>query len=154
MAIAGIFLDKEKIACFIKLNEVQGVALSLLVVEDEEDISLMLQDRLMFLGFYVTVAGNGAEGMAILERMAVDGILMDIQMPVMDGLTMLKQVKEQYPNIPVIAMSAELNKDKLIQAIELGANDYLLKPIDADLLAKKCSQIFSSYVDQQQLDPS
>jgi len=130
------------------------VALSLLVVEDEEDISLMLQDRLMFLGFYVTVAGNGAEGMAILERLAVDGILMDIQMPVMDGLTMLKKVKEQYPNIPVIAMSAELNKNKLIQAIELGANDYLLKPIDADLLAKKCSLIFSSYVDQQQLERS
>jgi CheY-like chemotaxis protein len=142
------------IEIFIELNEVQGVALSLLVVEDEEDISLMLQDRLMFLGFYVTVAGNGAEGMAILERLAVDGILMDIQMPVMDGLTMLKKVKEQYPNIPVIAMSAELNKNKLIQAIELGANDYLLKPIDADLLAKKCSLIFSSYVDQQQLDPS
>lgn len=130
------------------------MALSLLVVEDEEDISLMLQDRLMFLGFYVTVAGNGAEGMAILERLAVDGILMDIQMPVMDGLTMLKKVKEQYPNIPVIAMSAELNKNKLIQAIELGANDYLLKPIDADLLAKKCSLIFSSYVDQQQLERS
>jgi len=130
------------------------VALSILVVEDEEDISLMLQDRLMFLGFYVTVAGNGAEGVAILERMAVDGILMDIQMPVMDGLTMLKQVKEQFPNIPVIAMSAELNKNKLIQAIELGAKDYVLKPIDADLLAKKCSLIFSSYVGQEQLDPS
>jgi len=154
MAIAGIFLDKEKIACFIKLNKVQGVALSLLVVEDEEDISLMLQDRLMFLGFYVTIAGNGSEGIAILERMVIDGILMDIQMPVMDGLTMLKQVRERYPNIPVIAMSAELNKNKLIQAIELGANDYLLKPIDTDLLAKKCSQIFSSYVNQQQLDPS
>jgi len=130
------------------------MALSILVVEDEEDISLMLQDRLMFLGFYVTVAGNGTEGMAMLERMAVDGILMDMQMPVMDGLTMLKHVRERYPNIPVIAMSAELNKNKLIQAIELGANDYLLKPIDADLLAKKCSLIFSSYVDREQLEPS
>ena len=130
------------------------MALSLLVVEDEEDIGLMLQDRLMFLGFYVTVAGNGTEGIATLERMAVDGILMDIQMPLMDGLTMLKHVRVRYPNIPVIAMSAELNKNTLIQAIELGANDYLLKPIDADLLARKCSLIFSSYVDQQQLKPS
>ena len=138
----------------MKVNEVQAMALSILVVEDEEDISLMLQDRLMFLGFYVTVAGNGTEGMAMLERMAVDGILMDMQMPVMDGLTMLKHVRERYPNIPVIAMSAELNKNKLIQAIELGANDYLLKPIDADLLAKKCSLIFSSYVDREQLEPS
>ncbi|MDH5426886.1 MAG: response regulator [Nitrospirota bacterium] len=130
------------------------MALSILVVEDEEDISLMLQDRLMFLGFYVTVARNGAEGIAILERMAIDGILMDIQMPVMDGLTMLKHIQEQYPNIPVIAMSAEINKEKLIQAIELGANDYLLKPIDVNLLAKKCTLIFSAYVDRQQLNPS
>ncbi len=130
------------------------MALSLLVVEDEEDISLMLQDRLMFLGFYVTVARNGAEGMDMLERMAVDGILMDIQMPVMDGLTMLKHAQERHPNVPVIAMSAELNKDKLIQAIELGANDYLLKPIDVDLLSRKCALIFSSSVDRQQLDPS
>ena len=130
------------------------MALSILVVEDEEDISLMLQDRLMFLGFYVTIAGNGTEGIAILERMTVDGILMDMQMPVMDGLTMLQHVRERYPNIPVIAMSAELNKNNLIQAIELGANDYLLKPIDADLLAKKCSLVFSAYVDQQQLKPS
>jgi CheY-like chemotaxis protein len=130
------------------------VALSLLVVEDEEDISLMLQDRLLFLGFYVTIARDGAEGIAMLERMAVDGILLDIQMPVMDGLTMLKHVQERYPNIPVIAMSAELNKNKLIQAIELGANDYLLKPIDVDLLSKKCALIFSSSVSRESLKPS
>jgi polar amino acid transport system substrate-binding protein len=136
------------------LKEVLDVPLSLLVVEDEEDISLMLQDRLMFLGFYVTVAKNGAEGIAMLERMAVDGILMDIQMPVMDGLTMLKHVRERYPNVPVIAMSAEINKGKLNQAIELGANDYLLKPIDVDLLSKKCDLIFSSCVNRKQLDPS
>jgi len=142
---------RDEIDCFIKVNEVQDVALSILVVEDEEDISLMLQDRLMFLGFYVTVAGNGVEGIAILERMAVDGILMDIQMPVMDGLTMLKHVRERDPDIPVIAMSAKLTKTNLIQAIELGANDYLLKPIDVDLLTKKCSLIFSSRSSQREL---
>jgi CheY-like chemotaxis protein len=136
------------------VREFLDVALSLLVVEDEEDISLMLQDRLMFLGFYVTVARNGAEGVAMLERMAVDGILMDIQMPVMDGLTMLKHVRERYSNVPVIAMSAEINKGKLIQAIELGAKDYLLKPIEVDVLSKKCALIFSSCVNRKQLDPS
>jgi CheY-like chemotaxis protein len=130
------------------------VSLSLLVVEDEEDISLLLQDRLMFLGFYVTLAKNGAEGLSLLEVLAVDGILLDIQMPVMDGLTMLDQVRARYSSIPVIVMSAELNKDKLIQAMERGANDYILKPIDADLLAKKCSLIFSASLDQGQLNPS
>lgn len=130
------------------------MARSILVVEDEEDISLMLQDRLMYLGFYVTIAGNGAEGIAILERMTIDGILMDIQMPVMDGITMLKHIQERHSKIPVIALSAEANKDKLIQAIELGAIDYLLKPIDINLLSKKCTLIFSAYVDRQQLNPS
>jgi two-component system response regulator QseB len=130
------------------------VSLSLLVVEDERDISLMLQDRLNFLGFYVTLARNGAEGMARLDVTAVDGILLDIQMPVMDGLTMLKYLRERFPNIPVIVMSAELNKDKLAQAIEQGANDYLLKPIDVDLLSKKCSLIFSSYVSQGEMKPA
>ena len=129
------------------------MSLSLLVVEDEQDISLMLQDRLTFLGFYVTLAKNGADGIALLEVLAVDGILLDIQMPVMDGLTMLEHVRERYPSIPVIVMSADVNKDKLIQAMERGANDFLLKPIDVDLLAKKCSLIFSASLDQRQLNP-
>jgi DNA-binding NtrC family response regulator len=57
---------------------------------------------------------------------------------------MLEQVRERFPHIPVIVMSAELNKKKLIKAIERGAHDYLLKPIDVDLLAKKCSIVFGT----------
>ena len=120
------------------------MSLSILVVDDEQDISLMLHDRLTFLGFVVTTARDGAEGLAMLEVLVVDGILLDIQMPVMDGLTMLGQVRERFPCIPVIVMSAELNKKKLIKAMERGAHDYLLKPIDADLLAKKCCTVFGS----------
>jgi len=104
----------------------------------------MLHDRLTFLGFIVTTVRDGAEGLAMLEVLAVDGILLDIQMPIMDGLSMLGQVRERFPYIPVIVMGAELNKEKLIKAMERGANDYLVKPIDVDLLDKKCSLVFSS----------
>ena len=103
---------------------------------------MMLRDRLTFMGFVVTTAQDGAEGLAMLEVLVFDGILLDIQMPVMDGLSMLGKVRERFPCIPVIVMSAELNKKKLIQAIEMGAHDYLLKPIDADLLAQKCNTVF------------
>jgi DNA-binding response OmpR family regulator len=120
------------------------MALSILVVEDEQDISMMLHDRLTFLGFVVTTARDGAEGLAMLEVLIFDGILLDIQMPVMDGLSMLGQVRERFPCIPVIVMSAELNKKKLIKAIEGGAHDYLLKPIDVDLLAQKCNTVFGT----------
>ncbi len=118
------------------------MAQSILVVDDDQDVSLMLNDRLTFLGFYVTTASNGAEGMAMLETLAVDGILLDIQMPVMDGMTMIEQVREKDLRMPIIVMTAELNKKKLIQAMERGANDYLMKPIDVDLLAQKCYTVF------------
>lgn len=117
---------------------------SILIVDDDQDISLMLQDRLTSLGFFITTARDGEEGMSMLEVVAADGILLDMQMPVMDGLTMLERVRERYPSMPVIAMTAESNKNKLIQAMELGAQDYLLKPIDCDLLVTKCCRVFES----------
>lgn len=104
----------------------------------------MLQDRLTSLGFYVTTAKNGVEGIAMLNVLAVDGILLDMQMPSMDGLTMLAHARKLYPSIPVIAMTAESNKNTLVQAMELGARDFLLKPIDRDLLVKKCCTVFGS----------
>ena len=133
---------KEILGDFALGKKSYGMALSILVVDDDHDVSLMLKDRLTFLGFFVMTARNGAEAMAMLKILTVDGILLDIQMPEMDGITMLEQLGGQRPGMPVIVMTAELNKKKLIQAMELGANDYLVKPIDLDLLAKKCFTLF------------
>lgn len=104
----------------------------------------MLQDRLNLLGYHASTASHGVEGLAMFEVLVFDGILLDIQMPVMDGLTMLDRIRERYPNMPVIMMTAEQNKEKIQRAMERGANDYLLKPIDSDLLAKKCQAVFGS----------
>ncbi|GJL63291.1 MAG: hypothetical protein NPIRA04_19450 [Nitrospirales bacterium] len=114
----------------------------ILVLDDDQDIALMLKDRLNFLGYHATTANNGVEGLTLLETMAVDGILLDVQMPMMDGLTMLKHLQDQHSQIPVIMMTAEFNKDSLIQAMERGARDYLLKPIDPERLIQKCSTVF------------
>lgn len=104
----------------------------------------MLQDRLTLLGFHASTASHGAEGLAMFEILVFDGILLDIQMPVMDGLTMLDKIRERFPDMPVIMMTAEQNKERILQAMERGANDYLLKPIDLDLLEKKCQAVFGS----------
>lgn len=133
---------KEILGDFALGKKSYGMALSILVVDDDHDVSLMLKDRLTFLGFFVMTARNGAEAMAMLKILTVDGILLDIQMPVMDGLTMLEQLGGQRPGMPVIVMTAELNKKKLLQAMKRGATDYILKPIDADLLAQKCFTVF------------
>ncbi len=116
----------------------------ILVVDDDPDISLMLTDRLTFLNFQVVTATHGEEGLSTLKNMAINGVLLDIQMPVMDGITMLRHIREQNIRVPVIVMSAQINTKMLIEAIEKGASDYLLKPIDVDLLTKKCSAVFSS----------
>ena len=79
------------------------MAPSILVVEDEQDISMMLHDRLTFLGFLVTTARDGAEGLAMLDVLVVDGILLDIQMPVMDGLSMLGKIRERFPSTPSLS---------------------------------------------------
>ncbi|GJL66345.1 MAG: hypothetical protein NPIRA05_13160 [Nitrospirales bacterium] len=114
----------------------------ILVLDDDQDIALMLKDRLNFLGYYATTANNGVEGLAMLETMAIDGILLDVQMPIMDGLTMLKYLQDQHPQVPVIMMTAEFNKNSLMQAMQRGARDYLLKPIDSECFTQKCSTVF------------
>ena len=102
----------------------------------------MLQDRLKSFGFAVSVAPNGAEGLEKLARMVFDGILLDIQMPVMDGITMLTHIHLLYPRLPVLVMSATSNMELMNEAKKWGARDYLVKPIDLEVLSKKCCDIF------------
>jgi len=118
------------------------MAKRILVVDDDPDIVLALTDRLIDLGFWVTAAGNGAEGMKILEQGTVDGIILDLNMPVMDGMTMLTHVRQRFPRMPVIIMSADENTQRLIRGTMDGATDYIVKPINFDLLVEKWMRIF------------
>jgi len=117
----------------------------ILVVDDNTDITLMLKDRLNFLGYHATTASDGVEGLAVLASTAIDGVLLDVQMPRMDGLMMLTYIRDQYPHIPVIMMTAEFNTHSLSQAMEQGAQDYLIKPIDSEGLMQKCFRVFSPH---------
>jgi len=119
-----------------------NMAKHILVVDDDPDIVLALTDRLSNLGFRVTTAGNGAEGMKILEHETVDGVILDLNMPVMDGMTMLTQVRQQFPRMPVIIMSGDENTQRLIRGTMDGATDYIVKPINVDLLVEKWMRIF------------
>ena len=118
------------------------MAKRILVVDDDPDIVLALTDRLIDLGFWVTAAGNGAEGMKIIEQGTVDGVILDLNMPVMDGMTMLTHVRQRFPRMPVIIMSADENKQRLIRGTMDGATDYIVKPINVDLLIEKWMRIF------------
>ena len=115
----------------------------ILVVDDHEDICLFLADRLGQLSFLVSTASNGAEGLALLQEHPFFGILLDLEMPVMDGLTMLHELRKESNAVPVIVMSADPTRTTMIKAIEAGARDYLIKPISFEILQHKCLRLFA-----------
>lgn len=101
----------------------------ILVVEDEAPLSKALKAKFESEGFEVMVAENGVVGLEVAFRELPDMILLDIAMPVMDGLEMLKLLKdnETGKNLKVIILTNYGDMDKFVLAKELGANDYLVK---------------------------
>lgn len=79
-------------------------------------------------------ATSGEEALSILNDLKPDLVIMDVRMPKMDGLEVLEKIKESHPQIQVIMMTAYSTTEKAIQAIKLGAYDYLTKPFDNDEL--------------------
>ncbi|MGH7227713.1 MAG: response regulator [Nitrospiraceae bacterium] len=114
----------------------------LLVVDSDSNLLQRLDGQLQGMGYEVLTATNGLQGLEELKRSSIHGILLDVLMPIMDGLTMLRRVMEKYPHIPVIVMATAANKEQLAQAITDGAMDYILKPIDRALLSQTCGRVF------------
>jgi len=120
-----------------------AVGKRILIVDDQEAVLVFLKDRLEQLGFMVSTAANGKEGMLLLKEHAFQGVLLDLEMPVMDGLTMLSQLQKLTIDVPVIVMSADPTRTTMIRAIEAGARDYLTKPISDVILKYKCLRLFA-----------
>ena len=92
----------------------------ILIVDDQDTIALFLRERLEKLGFNVTTASNGVEGLKVLRTESINGILLDLEMPIMDGLTMLNRLRKKSSPVPVIVMSADPTRSTMIKAIEDG----------------------------------
>ena len=109
----------------------------LLLVDDEGAFRLDLQERLQALGLRVTAASCCREALHLLAMRNVDVVIMDMQMPEVDGIDCLRQVKQRWPEVEVILLTAHASVQSGIEGMESGAFDYCLKPIDVpDLLAK------------------
>ena len=121
-----------------------GVTMSkrILVVVDQEIILQFLHEKLDKLGFHVTFASHGSEGLRLLHESQFEGILLDLEMPAMGGFRMLRQLREQFHSIPIIVMSADPTRTMMRKAIEGGAQDYLMKPISYEILKYKCLRSF------------
>ena len=114
----------------------------ILVVEDDPSVAGLLNNVLEDWGYHVRVARNGREGLDVVARHAVDGILLDMHMPVMDGRTMLDELRWLGYRMPVLAMSGGLDLPALRQLLNEGAQGFLLKPFNLKSLKQSCQQIF------------
>jgi two-component system response regulator HydG len=109
--------------------------ISILVVDDELSIREAFYDWLKQEGYEVDTAADGLEALAKVKERHYDIMLIDVKMPNMDGITLLKRLKEEDPDTAVVMMTAYGAIQDAVEAMKLGANDYLLKPFELDELS-------------------
>ena len=113
----------------------------ILVVEDNAELREILVDFLRNEGYVVSSAGDGDKALALYERYGAKLLVLDICLPGADGMRILEKVRET-SNTPVLMVSARLGKDDKLKAIVSGADDYIEKPYDIDILIAKIKGIF------------
>jgi two-component system, NtrC family, nitrogen regulation response regulator NtrX len=104
----------------------------ILIIDDEPGIRTVLSDIIRDENHEVLTAGDGFEGLAILKAESVDLVILDVWLPNMGGIDVLKEIKKEYPNLEVIMISGHANIDIAVKAVKLGAYDFLEKPLSLD----------------------
>ncbi|USD66111.1 quorum-sensing sigma-54 dependent transcriptional regulator LuxO [Vibrio sp. SCSIO 43136] len=106
----------------------------LLMVEDTASVAALYRSYLMPLGIDIKIVGTGEDAIASLDKRIPDLILLDLRLPDMTGMDVLESVKRKYPDVPVIFMTAHGSIDTAVEAMRKGAQDFLIKPCEADRL--------------------
>ena len=102
------------------------------IVDDEPVILNTLSSILEDEGYKVTIANTGSEALRVIQQEPPDVVLLNIWMPELDGLEVLKRVRGQFPNMMIIMMSGHGSVETVVKAMKLGAYDYLEKPLDLE----------------------
>ena len=129
----------------------------ILIVEDEKDIAVGIEAYLMNQGYKTFIAGNGYEGLEVLEKEEVHLAIVDVMMPRMDGITFVMKLREKY-DFPVIMLSAKSEEVDKIMGLNIGADDYITKPFrPLELLARVNSHLrrysrFLNMVDKKEVN--
>lgn len=116
---------------------------NLLIVEDNAEIQAYLSEELG-KSYRIRKAGNGEEALAVIKEQEIDLILTDVMMPVMDGLQLCKQIKQNLRtcHIPVIILSAKADLKEQLEGLQVGADDYIPKPFSLIMVATKIKNLF------------
>jgi DNA-binding response OmpR family regulator len=113
----------------------------ILLVEDDPNFGAILKDYLMLNDFDVTHAKNGMEGFEKFKKDTYDLCILDVMMPYKDGYTLAREIREKNQDVPIVFLTAKSMKEDVLKGYKVGADDYLNKPFDSEVLLMKIKAI-------------
>ena len=120
----------------------------ILIVDDEPHICEAVQDSLQAEGYDVIVAHDGQTALALIALEArggrIAGVILDMEMPVIHGLEVLRQLRSQHPDLPILMISATYDRLMSDEALRSGASAYLTKPFERKHFIEVCARLFPS----------
>ena len=119
----------------------EGAKPKILLCEDDTNLGMVLKNYLELNDYDVTLERDGRLGLAAFQREKYDICLLDVMMPNMDGFTVAEEIRDINPDVPLFFLSAKTMKDDIIQGYKLGADDYITKPFDSEVLLHKIKAI-------------
>ena len=125
-------------------------ALKVLLVDDEIEFLDTLMKRMKKREIDVSGVSNGEEGLKFLDEKSADVVVLDLRMPGIDGIQTLRKIKERHPLIEVIMLTGHANLEAAIEGMELGAFDYIMKPVDIDALLYKIQDAYKKKTIQEE----
>jgi len=114
----------------------------ILIIEDNTDLSQLLASHLRDLSYDVSLASDGADGLAKAGRTAYDLIILDIMLPGLDGLEICRRIRERPPYVPILMLTARSSETDRVVGLEMGADDYVTKPFSIRELIARVKAIF------------
>ncbi len=126
--------------------------MKVLLAEDDRDFGNILAQYVTINGFDVTLARDGKEAWESFNQDKPDICVLDVMMPEMDGFTLGEKIKEAQPDIPLIYLTAKSLKEDIVRGLKIGADDYITKPFDPEVLILRINNIlkraYSSSTDE------
>ncbi|MFZ2340240.1 MAG: response regulator transcription factor [Bacteroidales bacterium] len=115
--------------------------MKVLMAEDDRDFGNILSQYISISGYDVTLARDGSEAWKLFEKEKPDLCVLDVMMPEMDGFTLGEKIKEARPEIPIIFLTAKSLKEDIVRGLKIGADDYITKPFDPEVLILRINNI-------------
>jgi DNA-binding response OmpR family regulator len=129
--------------------------MKVLIAEDDRDFGNILAQYVTISGFEVILGRDGAEAWELFKSGKPDLCVLDVMMPEMDGFTLAEKIKESDPDVPLIFLTARSMKEDIVRGLKIGADDYITKPFDPEVLILRINNIlkraYSSATDEYKI---